>query len=191
MWEVEGTEDEGVGRAPAEDITKPGAAAGLTPEAAKLLQQPLTRAEAIGLLCTSYLPDVDQDALLARVGLAGYASASGAVDADTEGEGSSDESPAGRRRRRVNSTRPERDPRLVEKIKLLYQQKCQICGLQLETRYSHYSEAAHIQGLEPHTKERTKYPICYAFAPIITFSSTSYFSSSMRAGTCDEAAMGN
>jgi len=147
VWEIEGTADEGVGRASTEDVAKPGAAAGLTSEAAKLLRQPLTRAEAIGLLCTSYLSDVDQDALLTRVGLAGYASASGVADADVEDDGRSDESSAGGRRRRANSTHPGRDPRLVEKIKLLYQQKCQICGLQLETRFSHYSEAAHIQGL--------------------------------------------
>ncbi|MFJ5178858.1 HNH endonuclease [Streptomyces griseoviridis] len=151
VWAIEGAAVGGVGPASAGGIDKPGAAAGLTPEAAKLLQQPLTRAEAIGLLCTSYLSDVDQGALLTRVGLAGYASASGAVDVDVDNEGGGDESPRDGRRRRVNSTRPERDPRLVEKIKLLYQQKCQFCGLQLETRFSHYSEAAHIQGLgAPH-----------------------------------------
>ncbi|MFC9317408.1 HNH endonuclease [Streptomyces nigra] len=151
VWEIEGVADEGVGLAPTEDIAMPTSVAGLMPEAAKLLQQPLTRAEAIGLLCTSYLPDVDQDALLTRVGLAGYASASGAAVADVENEGSVDASPEGGPRRRVNSMRSERDPRLVEKIKLLYQQRCQVCGLQLETRFSHYSEAAHIQGLgAPH-----------------------------------------
>ncbi|MEU1618853.1 HNH endonuclease [Streptomyces sp. NPDC005722] len=151
VWEIEGITDEGVGPASAAGVAKPGAAAGLTSEVAKLLQQPLTRAEAIGLLCTSYLPDVDQQALLTRVGLAGYASASGAVGSDVGDEGSGDESSGGGRRRRVSSTRPERDPRLVEKIKLLYQHKCQVCGLRLETRFSHYSEAAHIQGLgAPH-----------------------------------------
>ncbi|AMW15287.1 hypothetical protein A4E84_11825 [Streptomyces qaidamensis] len=34
---------------------------------------------------------------------------------------------------------------------MLYQHGCQVCGVQLETRFGHYSEAAHIQGLgTPH-----------------------------------------
>lgn len=122
-------------------------AGGLQREAARLLRKPLTRAEAIGLLCSSYLQDVDQEELLERVGLAGYGNASGTL-ADEAAEGENEETPSGgRRRRQVNGSRADRDPRLAEEIKSLYQHQCQICGERLETRFSHYSEAAHIQGV--------------------------------------------
>ncbi|MCX5184252.1 HNH endonuclease [Streptomyces sp. NBC_00268] len=124
---------------------------GLKREAARLLQKPLTRAEAIGLLCGSYLPDVDQGELLERVGLAGYANASGAPGDETNGRQTGEAAAEGRGRRQVNGSRPDRDPRLAEEVKLLYKHQCQICGERLETRFSHYSEAAHIQGIgRPH-----------------------------------------
>lgn len=122
-------------------------AGGLQKEVARLLRKPLMRAEAIGLLCRTYLQDVDQEELLERVGLAGYGNASGAMDGEV-GEGEREEGPSGGRgRRQVNGSRADRDPRLVEKIKSLYQHQCQICGERLETPFSHYSEAAHIQGV--------------------------------------------
>lgn len=151
LWETEGVEDEGLDSALAVASVESGIAAGLRPEVAKLLKQPLTRAEAIGLLCTTYFQDVDQGALLTRLGLAGYAHASGNAGEETEGRDGADETTGRGMRRRVNSSRPDRDPRLVEQIKLLYQHRCQVCGVQLETRFGHYSEAAHIQGLgTPH-----------------------------------------
>ncbi|GGQ45984.1 hypothetical protein GCM10010216_02620 [Streptomyces flaveolus] len=133
------------------DGTSNSATVGLQQDVARLLQKPLARAEAIGLLCGSYFQDVDQEALLERVGLAGYANAEGAVE-DGDGERKRGERPpAGRGRRQVNGSRPDRDPHLAEHIKLLYRHQCQVCGERLETRFSHYSEAAHIQGIgRPH-----------------------------------------
>ncbi|WP_420311912.1 HNH endonuclease [Streptomyces sp. YS-B37] len=151
LWETEGVEDAGLDSVPAVTSAESGIAAGLRPEVAKLLKQPLTRAQAIGLLCTTYFQEVDQGALLTRLGLAGYAHASGDTGEEGEGRDGADETTGRGVRRQVNSSRPDRDPRLVEEIKQLYQHRCQVCGEQLETRFGHYSEAAHIQGLgTPH-----------------------------------------
>lgn len=147
LWETEGAEE---GLDSAATSADSGIAAGLRPEATKLLKQPLTRAEAIGLLCTTYLQDVDQGALLTRLGLEGYAHASGNAGEEAEGR-DADENTRRGMRRQVNSSRLERDPHLVAEIKLLYQHRCQVCEVRLETRFGHYSEAAHIQGLgTPH-----------------------------------------
>ncbi|MFH9583541.1 HNH endonuclease [Streptomyces luteogriseus] len=151
LWEVEGADGEGLDAALATAPAESDIAAGLRPEVVKLLKQPLTRAEAIGLLCTTYFQDVDQGALLTRLGLAGYAHASGNAGEEAEDREGTDEAAGRGTRRPVNSSRPDRDLRLVEEIKLLYQQGCQVCGVRLETRFGHYSEAAHIQGLgTPH-----------------------------------------
>ncbi|MFG2473496.1 HNH endonuclease [Streptomyces fagopyri] len=150
LWEVEG-----VGRGDSDPMATvasvgSGARAGLGREAARLLRQPLARAEAIGLLCTTYLGDVDQEELLERVGLAGYANASG-EDPWYEDRDGRDRSAGRRGRHKVTGSRPDRDQRLVNAIKLLYRHQCQVCGLRVETRFGHYSEAAHIQGLgSPH-----------------------------------------
>ncbi|MFH8656287.1 HNH endonuclease [Streptomyces afghaniensis] len=138
LWQAEGTGD--------------GATVGLQQDVMELLQKPLARAEAVGLLCSSSFQDVDQEALLERVGLAGYANAEGAVDgANAEPASGGEASSAGRGRRQVNGSRPDRDPHLAEQIKLIYGHRCQVCGERLETRFSHYSEAAHIQGVgRPH-----------------------------------------
>jgi putative restriction endonuclease len=148
LWEIEGSER----RDPVSIAAsvESGARAGLRREAARLLRQPLARAEAIGLLCTTYLEDVDQEELLERVGLGGYAHASGADDDDDDREGSG-RSARHQGRRQVMASRPGRDQRLVDRVKLLHRHQCQVCGLRLETRFSHYSEAAHIRGLgNPH-----------------------------------------
>lgn len=119
-----------------------GARAGLGKDAAAILRRSLSRAEAIGLLCSTYFADADRDRLLERVGLAGYTSASG--EFPTGGSGTV-------KRRRVTSSQPDRDQRLVEHIKMMYKHECQVCGSRVETRYSHYSEAAHIRGIgKPH-----------------------------------------
>ncbi|HET6356260.1 HNH endonuclease [Streptomyces sp.] len=147
LWETEGVEAEGLDSASVVAPAESGIAAGLRPEVVKLLKRPLTRAEAIGLLCTTYFQDADQGALLTRLGLAGYAHASGNAGEEAEGRDGADETTGRGARRQVNSSRPDRDPHLVEEIKLLHQHRCQVCGVQLETRFGHYSEAAHIQGL--------------------------------------------
>ncbi|MCL6669595.1 HNH endonuclease [Streptomyces panaciradicis] len=151
LWETERAQGEGLQSMSAVSSTESGVAAGLRPEVAKLLKQPLTRAEAIGLLCATYFQRIDQGALLTRLGLAGYAHASGDAGEEFEGRGDGAETTGGGKRRQVTSSRPDRDLRLVEKIKFIHQHRCQVCGLQLETRFGHYSEAAHIQGLgTPH-----------------------------------------
>lgn len=120
------------------------ARAGLTMDAARLLRRSLARAEAIGLLCSKYLGDVDRDELLERVGLAGYTRASGEQPTSGPSGGMAP-------RRPVTSSPPARDQRFVEQIKVMYGHECQVCGSRVETRYSHYSEAAHIRGLgRPH-----------------------------------------
>lgn len=137
LWQTQGADDS-------------TAAVGLKQDVARLLQKPLARAEVVGLLCTSYLQDADQEALLERVGLAGFANAEGTAD-DESGKRGSDGSSAGTGRRPVHGSRPDRDPQLAEKIKALYGHRCQVCGERLQTRFGHYSEAAHIQGVgRPH-----------------------------------------
>ncbi|MEW1631180.1 HNH endonuclease [Streptomyces sp. NPDC089173] len=136
LWDVEGIDTRGSTPTPSQ-LTAAGARAGFGKEAAKVLRRSLARAEAIGLICSRYLPDVDRAALLERVGLAGYASASGEL-AGREGSVS---------RSRQTSFRPDRDTRLVRHIKELYDDACQVCGARVETMDSHYSEAAHIRGL--------------------------------------------
>ncbi|WP_405190094.1 HNH endonuclease [Streptomyces anulatus] len=120
-------------------MTEAGASAGFSRNAAKVLRRPLARAEAIGLICSTYLGEVDREDLLGRVGLAGYASASG----DLPDEGGEGRVP----RRSRTSSQPVRDPQLVDRIKVMYGHACQVCGARVETQHSHYSEAAHIQGL--------------------------------------------
>lgn len=150
LWEVVGTERPGPDPLSLAATVESGTQAGLRREAARLLRQPLARAEAIGLLCSTYFGDVDQEELLERVGLAGYAHASGADEGDGERDGRGGSArPKGRRQ--VTASRPDRDQRLVNRVKLLHGHQCQVCGLRLETRFSHYSEAAHIRGLgSPH-----------------------------------------
>ncbi|MGX1514265.1 HNH endonuclease [Streptomyces collinus] len=151
LWEADGAE----GRMPDSALVMPSTGsqitAGLRPEVAGPLKQPLTRAEAVGLLCTTYFQDADQGALLERLGLSGYAHASGNLGEDPDVEDREDQAAGSRARRRVNVLRPDRDPRLVEEVKSLYRHQCQVCGERLETRFGLYSEAAHIQGLgNPH-----------------------------------------
>ncbi|MEV0574714.1 HNH endonuclease [Streptomyces sp. NBC_01463] len=137
LWDVEGIE--GPDATPSQ-LTAVRAAAGFNSDAAKVLRRSLARADAIGLLCSTYLGDVDREELLERVGLAGYATASGKLP---DSGGGNDPVP----RRSVTSSRPDRDQQLVEDIKVMYGHECQVCGARVETRYSHYSEAAHIRGI--------------------------------------------
>lgn len=143
LWSVEGIEQPPSTPTPSQ-LTVARARAGLTKDAAKILRRSLARAEAVGLLCSKYLGDVDRDELLERVGLAGYTRASGELPDGGRGGGRVP-------RRSVTSSQPDRDPRLVERIKVMYEHECQVCGSRVETRYSHYSEAAHIRGVgKPH-----------------------------------------
>ncbi|GGT06925.1 HNH endonuclease [Streptomyces atratus] len=142
LWDVEGVGSEEF-KPTSAALGAAGARAGLTRDAARILRKSLARAEAVGLLCSKYFEDVDRDALLGRVGLAGYASASG-------------HNPDGERggpvaRRDVTSSRPERNREIVETLKTMYTHECQVCGKRVATQFSYYSEAAHIRGIgDPH-----------------------------------------
>ncbi|MFG2045910.1 HNH endonuclease [Micromonospora sp. NPDC048935] len=115
-----------------------------------LLGDPETRGRAVAVLSSSLPADIDQAAFLAEVGLAGYNSASGVLDAgDTTGSEMGDQGPA--RRRTVYTERIIRSSAIAEKVKRLHGHRCQVCETRLATRYGYYSEAAHIKGLgRPH-----------------------------------------
>ncbi|MFE4635712.1 HNH endonuclease [Streptomyces sp. NPDC056773] len=84
---------------------------------------------------------------MARLGIAGYETASGATDPEEDQDGNP--GPAGRRT--GSSSRIVRNTALTAKAKKLHRNRCQVCGLQLPTRFGTYSEAAHIRGLgRPH-----------------------------------------
>ncbi|MFE9458209.1 HNH endonuclease [Streptomyces californicus] len=139
LWDVAGIEDRKETPTPSR-LAEEGASAGFSQDAAKVLRRSLARAEAIGLICSTYLSELDREALLERVGLAGYASASGGLP-----DGEVDRGRVPRRTR--TSSQPVRDSQLVERIKVMYGHACQVCGARIETQHSHYSEAAHIRGL--------------------------------------------
>ncbi|GAA1918882.1 hypothetical protein GCM10009837_50110 [Streptomyces durmitorensis] len=129
--------------------------AGLTHASADLLQNPLTRLEAVLKLCSTYLADVDQREVLSQVGLGGYATADGLPDEDEEERGqevTERERAAGpTARRETTYSRPVRNPAIVLQVKELHGHACQVCATRLEYKRRPYSEAAHIRGLgSPH-----------------------------------------
>ncbi|MFI5819116.1 HNH endonuclease [Streptomyces rishiriensis] len=120
---------------------------GITEQAEHLLKDPFVRSQAVAVLRETYLSDVDSRPLLKRLGLTGYENASGVMDDPIEQ--AEESGPASRRP--VTESRIVRDPKLTAEVKELYSDSCQVCGLQLPTRFSTYSEAAHIRGLgRPH-----------------------------------------
>jgi predicted restriction endonuclease len=146
LWEVQGL--------PPEQSVKPHAAAfdrlnpavGLSEQVAHLLDDPFVRSQAVAVLRETHLADVPQHALLERLGLAGYESASGVTDGEEQEAASGPAS-----RRTVTLSRLVRAPELAAKVKRLHDDRCQVCALQLPTRFGTYSEAAHIRGLgRPH-----------------------------------------
>ncbi|MET9899785.1 HNH endonuclease [Streptomyces sp. NPDC006446] len=147
LWELHGLPPENSAKAHAVSFHKLNSQAGLTEQAADLLRDPFVGTQAIAVLRETYLADVDQHALMERLGLAGYESASGVPDdiEDLEGESG----PAGRRTALLS--RIVRNTELAAQVKLLHDDRCQVCGLQLSTRFGTYSQAAHIRGLgRPH-----------------------------------------
>ncbi|MFI6131907.1 HNH endonuclease [Micromonospora sp. NPDC051141] len=130
---------------------KPGIPApGFAPAIAELLDDVEVRGRAVAMLSRALAPDLDREALLAQVGLAGYDTATGALDLSflTPGVPSSG-GPV--ERRAVKVDRIVRSSRHARDVKRLHGHRCQICGLRLETRDGYYSEAAHIRGLgKPH-----------------------------------------
>ncbi|MFI6207933.1 HNH endonuclease [Streptomyces sp. NPDC051041] len=155
LWEVHGVESD-TGSLPQEEVLdKARPVAGLTLASAELLQNPLTRLEAVIKLCSTYLDDVDQRVLLSRVGLAGYTTADGLLD---EGEGNhgqeiTDEERATgpTARRDVTSSRLVRNASIANRVKEIHGHACQVCETRLQYMRRPYSQAAHIRGLgSPH-----------------------------------------
>ncbi|MGB2567455.1 HNH endonuclease [Micromonospora citrea] len=124
--------------------------AGFTSAVTALLGDPETRGRAVAVLSTALSADIDRAAFLAEVGLAGYDSASGVLDAeDFAGLAAGDQGPA--RRKTVSIERIIRSSAVAQEVKRLHGHRCQVCGTRLATRSGFYSEAAHIKGLgRPH-----------------------------------------
>ncbi|MFJ2647099.1 HNH endonuclease [Streptomyces sp. NPDC087420] len=120
---------------------------GMTEEASHLLGQPVVRSQAIAVLRETYLADMDQHALMERLGLAGYESASGVGDGPEDQRTQRGQAA----RRTTTASQVVRNVRLANAAKALHSDHCQVCGLQLPTQFGTYSEAAHIRGLgRPH-----------------------------------------
>ncbi|MEU2976609.1 HNH endonuclease [Streptomyces hirsutus] len=146
LWDVYGVPSEQAGKISASAFDRSNPKAGITEQAAQLLRDPFVRSQAIAVLRETYLADVDQHALMERLGLAGYENASG-VEARAEEQ--EQQGPAARRA--TNTSRIVRDVGLANKVKEMHADHCQVCGIQLATRFGTYSEAAHIRGLgQPH-----------------------------------------
>lgn len=147
LWELHGLPPEQSAKPHAATFDRFNPEGGITEQAARLLSDPFVRTQAVAVLRETYLADVDHHALMERLGLAGYESASGLPDYVEDQAG--DSGPASRRT--VALSRIVRDPELTARVKRLHGDRCQVCGLQLPTRFSTYSEAAHIRGLgRPH-----------------------------------------
>ncbi|MGW1635872.1 HNH endonuclease [Streptomyces lavendulae] len=147
LWDVRGIPPEQGGKPHAAMFDRFNPEGGLTDQAAQLLSDPFVRSQAVAVLRETYLADVNQHVLMARLGMAGYETASGVTDPAEDPDVKP--GPAGRRTR--SSSRIVRDTALTAKVKGLHSDRCQVCGVQLPTRFGTYSEAAHIRGLgRPH-----------------------------------------
>ncbi|MFE5174092.1 HNH endonuclease [Streptomyces sp. NPDC056634] len=147
LWQIKGLPLESSAAPSSSTLDQLNPEAGLNERAACLLSDFFLRSQAVAVLRETFLAHVDQQKLMARVGLAGYESASGIPDDGDEQE--TEQGPASRRT--VSLSRIVRDPELTATVKGLHGDRCQVCGLQLPTRFSTYSEAAHIRGLgRPH-----------------------------------------
>ncbi|MFJ6061541.1 HNH endonuclease [Streptomyces tendae] len=155
LWEVHGIESDSGSMPQAEMLEKAQPVAGLTQASAELLQNPLTRLEAVIKLCSTYLDDVDQRALLSRVGLAGYATADGLLDEDEGGQGpeipDEERATGPTARRDVTSSRLVRNGSIANQVKEMHGHACQVCETRLHYMRRPYSQAAHVRGLgSPH-----------------------------------------
>ncbi|HET6856620.1 MAG TPA: HNH endonuclease [Streptomyces sp.] len=149
LWDVRGITAEQAAKTRAATFDRLNPEAGMTEQAARLLDDPFIRSEAVAVLRETYLADIDQHALMERLGLAGYESASGvgAPDGVVGQDGETDAA----ERRGFTGSRILRDIQLVKKVKRLHADRCQACSLQLATRFGTYSQGAHIRGLgHPH-----------------------------------------
>ncbi|MFI6824078.1 HNH endonuclease [Micromonospora sp. NPDC050187] len=152
VWEVEVDTSAFHGHGPSSsaDASAQPVSTGFTSAAAALLGKVDVRGRAVAMLSTALASEIDQGALLARLGLAGYDSASGTLDSlDSANRGTGERGPA--RRVTVRTERIVRSTAVADQVKRMYGHQCQICGVRLVTRTGYYSEAAHIRGLgRPH-----------------------------------------
>ncbi|WP_239146417.1 HNH endonuclease [Streptomyces sp. SID10815] len=157
LWEVQGIPPTLAADMPKVSILAAyDAQAGFTEEAAVLLQDPVTRLDAIATICEMYLRGVDRQALFNRMGLAGYTTAGSLLnppEAETSGAGVDEYGRATGPAPRRDATRSVivRDGALARRVKELEGDQCQICGTMLRYLNRPYSVAAHIRGLgSPH-----------------------------------------
>ncbi|MFE7760931.1 HNH endonuclease [Streptomyces sp. NPDC057438] len=155
LWEVHGVPSDTGPMPQAESLDTIQPVAGLTRASAELLQNPLTRLEAVVELCSTHLDDMDQRELLGRVGLAGYATADGMVDGDEDDDGQEaadvERTSGPTERRDFTASRLVRNAALATQVKELHGHACQICETRLQYKRRPYSQAAHIRGLgSPH-----------------------------------------
>ncbi|MDK1347991.1 HNH endonuclease [Streptomyces sp. 378] len=147
LWQVTGFPSDSSVEPSIATLERFNAKGGLNEQAAHLLSDSFVRSQAVAVLRETYLADVDHSELMDRLGLAGYENASGVPDGGEERE----MEPGPASRRTVTLSRIVRDPELTATVKRLHGDRCQVCGLQLSTRFTTYSEAAHIRGLgRPH-----------------------------------------
>lgn len=148
LWDVQGVPSDPSAKPHAATFDRINPEGGMTAQAEQLLSDPFVRSQAVAILRENHLADVDQPALMERLGLAGYESASGVMDDEVEYH---DEESSPAARRRVTSLRIVRDTQLAADVKRLHEDRCQVCDLQLPLLFRAYSEAAHIRGLgRPH-----------------------------------------
>lgn len=150
LWEVRGVPDGQASAVHAATFDRLNPRAGVTEPVERLLEDPCIRAQAVAVLRERYLHDVHQHHLMQRLGLSGHESASGLWDMQERFDEEERKVPPSERRRTTIS-RIVRDTALTARLKRLHDDRCQVCGLRLATRFGTYSEAAHIRGLgRPH-----------------------------------------
>ncbi|MEU6385748.1 HNH endonuclease [Streptomyces bauhiniae] len=146
LWDLHGGPLGDSGSVSSSTLDRANPTAGLSSNAAQLLGDPFLRSQAIAIIRETYLADVDQHALMQRLGLPGYDTASGVEVsvADLISGGPTE-------RRDATVSKIVRDTPLVRRVKKMHADHCQVCGTQLATRFGTYSEGAHIRGLgRPH-----------------------------------------
>ncbi|WP_212827297.1 HNH endonuclease [Catellatospora sp. TT07R-123] len=143
LWEVNGLAWSRTKTPPLTLLDNDNPLAGFTTDAASRLEDTAIRGRAVRTLLTRYLVQLDHTALLGDVGLHGYDTAAGNDRWAGFAEGLQGEAA----RREVTAQLIVRDPQIAQSVKALYDHRCQICGVRLQTRNGGYSEAAHIRGL--------------------------------------------
>ncbi|MDH6114350.1 putative restriction endonuclease [Kitasatospora sp. MAP12-15] len=155
VWEVHGVPEPADAMPQIKVFNTAQPVAGMSHEAAKLMQNPVTRLDALVRLRNRYLQDVDQRALLGKLRLAGYTTADGLLDESADGRERKStnvvRSTGGAERRESIGSRIVRNTALATLVKEIHGHKCQVCETRLQYKLKPYSEAAHVRGLgSPH-----------------------------------------